>query len=138
VSVFIIALWEEVVNRGYIQTRLQTSWGCWGVIVTTLLFASMHIPSALLDYGNPYPRVILRFLEAGLTGFVLSYLYWYTGSVVTTIAVHGMNNFAASLLFVFTGVTHQQLFFNQTSFQLPWLVAQAGMVLLLSRIFRKK
>jgi len=27
VDVFIIALWEEVVNRGYIQTRLQAAWG---------------------------------------------------------------------------------------------------------------
>ena len=52
IGVFIIALWEESVNRGYIQTRLQAAWGFWGVIVATLLFATMHIPSALLDYQD--------------------------------------------------------------------------------------
>ena len=31
IGVFIIALWEEIVNRGFIQTRLQAAWGFWGV-----------------------------------------------------------------------------------------------------------
>jgi membrane protease YdiL (CAAX protease family) len=71
VDVFIIALWEEVVNQGYIQTRLQSAWGIKGVIVTAILFATMHIPSALLEHDNDILRPGIRFFETGMAGFAL-------------------------------------------------------------------
>ena len=93
IGVFIIALWEEIINRGYIQTRLQAAWGFWGVMVAALLFAAMHIPSALLDYENDLMKATIRFVEAGLAGLVYGCVYWCTRSVWTTIAIHGLNNF---------------------------------------------
>jgi len=35
IDLFIIALWEEIVSRGYIQTCLQKAWGLLGVAATT-------------------------------------------------------------------------------------------------------
>jgi len=90
--VVIIALWEEIVSRGYIQTRLQKAWGLWGVVIATLLFALLHLPSALA--AGSLPEAAVRFLQTGLSGFVLSYLYWETRSVLPTIFLHGLRNSA--------------------------------------------
>jgi membrane protease YdiL (CAAX protease family) len=138
VGVFIIALWEEVINRGYIQTRLQAAWGFWGVIVTSLLFAVMHVPSALLDYDNDVIKASLRFVQTGLVGFALGYVYWRSRSILTTIAIHGLNNFVTGALPVLSGVSYRELFFNQTPFQILWLVGQVGLTLLLSHVMFKR
>jgi membrane protease YdiL (CAAX protease family) len=138
VGVFIIALWEEVINRGYIQTRLQAAWGFWGVIVTSLLFAAMHVPSALLDYPNDLNKAFLRFVQTGVVGFALGYIYWRSRSVFTTIAVHGLNNFVTGALPVLSGVTSRELFFSQTLSQFLWLVGQVGSTLLLSYVLFKR
>jgi membrane protease YdiL (CAAX protease family) len=133
IGVFIIALWEEIVNRGYVQTRLQEAWGFWGVIVTTLLFASLHLPSAFADYGCHLPRVLFRFVQTGLSGLVLGYVYWHTGSVLPTIALHGLSNFAGSISSHLGGVAAVHVRVSHMPFQLLWLIAQAGFMLLACR-----
>jgi len=133
VDVFIIALFEEVVNRGYIQTRLQAVWGFWGVIVATLLFASLHLPSAFLDFGYDLSTALAYFVLTGLAGFMLGYVYWRTGSVLTTIAIHGLRNFAWGVSLRLGGVTAARMHVSQTAFQLLWLLAQVGLMLLLCR-----
>jgi membrane protease YdiL (CAAX protease family) len=133
VDLFIIALWEEIVNRGYIQTRLQAVQGFWGVVVTTLLFASLHMPSALGDYGWT-PAVLLRFVETSLAGFMLGYLYWWTGSVWPTILVHGLRNFATlSLIQHLSGITATRMLITKAPFQLLWLVGEMGLMLCVCR-----
>jgi membrane protease YdiL (CAAX protease family) len=138
VGVFIIALWEEVINRGYLQTRLQAALGFWGVIVTSLVFAALHVPSALLDCDNDVIKASLRFVQTGLVGFALGYVYWRSGSVFTTIAIHGLNNFVTGALPVLSGVSSQVLFFSQTPSQFLWLVGQVGLTLLLSHVMFKR
>jgi membrane protease YdiL (CAAX protease family) len=134
VDVFIIALWEEVVNRGYIQTRLQDGWGLGGVVVTTLLFASLHMPSALYDYG-PAPTVLFRFAQTGLTGFMLGYLYWWTGSMLPPLAVHGLRNFTMlSLTHHLSGVSAVHILASQVPFQLLWLVGEVGLMIFVCRL----
>lgn len=138
ISVFIIALWEEIINRGYIQTRLQTAWGMGGVIVTSLLFASVHIPSALLDHNNDVQTAFYRFVESSLAGFSFGFVYWLTGSVLIPIAMHGLNNFLISGVFpLISNVTAQELLIRQTEFRLLWLIFQAAIVVLLSHLFYK-
>jgi membrane protease YdiL (CAAX protease family) len=138
ISVFIIALWEEIINRGYMQTRLQTAWGMGGVIVTSLLFASMHIPSALLEYNNDIQVAFYRFVESGLAGFSFGFVYWMTGSVLIPIAMHGLNNFLISGVFpLISNVTAQELLIRQTEFRLLWLIFQVAIVVLLSHLFYK-
>ncbi|MGD8245340.1 MAG: CPBP family intramembrane metalloprotease, partial [Anaerolineae bacterium] len=118
VDLFIIALWEEIVSRGYIQTRLQAVWGFAGVVAATLFFASLHLPSALHDFGWR-PEVVYRLVQTGLGGFMLSYLYWWTGSVLPTIVVHGLRNFTMlSLAHHLSGVAPARLRSTQMPFQL--------------------
>jgi membrane protease YdiL (CAAX protease family) len=136
VDVFIIALWEEIVNRGYIQTRLQAVWGFWGVVITSLLFATLHIPSMLLDYENDFLRVAVRFFETGLAGFALGYVYWRSKSVLSTIAIHGLNNFVITGVFpLLSGLSAQHLVFNQIHFHILWLVGQVIVTTLVARTF---
>ena len=132
VDVFIIALWEEIVSRGYIQTRLRQAWGLWGVVVATLLFAFLHLPSALADYA--LPEVAFRFLQTGLSGFVLSYLYWKTGSVLPVILLHGLCNFAGSLAAHLSGLSYAQVIAVQMPFQLLWLAGEVGLMVVVCRL----
>ena len=139
VDVFIIALFEEIVNRGYIQTRLQAAWGFWGVMIATLLFASLHLPSAFLGFGYDLPTALLYFVQVGLAGFMLGYVYWWTGSVLTTIALHGLRNFAWGVSLRLGGVTPAQMHVSQVPFQLLWLMAQVGLLLPLCQVlFERK
>jgi len=132
-DVFIIALWEEVVSRGYIQTRLQEAWGFWGVVVAALLFASLHLPSALLDHGHDLPAALLRFAQTGLAGLALGYVYWWTESVPTTVALHGLRNFASGLALHLGGVTAAWMYVSRPLFQLPWLAVQVALIPFLCR-----
>ncbi len=131
VTVFIIALFEEIVSRGYIQTRLQEAWGFRGVIVSVLLFASLHLPSAFLDFNYDLPTALFYFAQVGLAGFMLGYVYWRTGSVLTTIALHGLRNFAWSVGLRLGDVTAAQMHASQMGFQLLWLAGQVGLMLLI-------
>jgi len=133
VGVFVIALWEEVVSRGYIQTRLQEAWGVWGVLVAALLFASLHIPSVLLAFRCDLSAVLFRFVQTGLAGFLLGYVYWRTGSVLTPIAFHGLGNFALSLSLRMTGSTETALLAVQRPLQLLWMGGQVALMLFLSQ-----
>lgn len=137
VTVFIIALFEEIVSRGYIQTRLQEAWGFWGVIVASLLFSSLHLPSAFLDFGYDLPTALFHFVQVGLAGFVLGYVYWQTGSVLTTIVLHGLRNFAWVVSLRLGNITPAQMHVSQTPFQLLWLVGQVGLMLLVCRALRR-
>jgi membrane protease YdiL (CAAX protease family) len=136
VGVFVIALWEEMLNRGYVQTRLQQAWGFSGLVVSALLFATMHIPTALLDGGN-WVNALLRFAQSGVCGFALGYVYWCTGSLLATIAVHGLNNLAVGVFLLRTGFTAEEMLYHQPAVQLLWLIGQAGLVMLLARAFFK-
>jgi len=100
VAVFIIAMWEEFVSRGYIQTRLQEAWGFLGVVLSALMFATLHIPSAMFEFKYNLQMVLLNFLEMFVPGFMLSFIYWKTRSTLTTIAVHGFRNFVFTVALV--------------------------------------
>ncbi|MGD1994638.1 MAG: CPBP family intramembrane metalloprotease [Anaerolineae bacterium] len=131
VDLFIIALWEEIVSRGYIQTRLQAAWGGWGVLVATLLFATLHLPSALV--GDTSSKVSLRFLQTGLSGFLLGTLCWQTGSVLPSILLHGLRNFAGSLAAHLSGLSFGQVAAIQMPFQFLWLSGEVGLMVLAGR-----
>jgi membrane protease YdiL (CAAX protease family) len=132
-GVFIIALWEEIVSRGYVQTRLQEAWGFWGVIVASLLFSSLHLPSAFLDFGYDIPTALFHFVQVGLVGFMLGYVYWQTGSVLTAIVLHGLRNFAWAVSLRLGNITPAQMHVSQMSFQFLWLVGQVGLMLFVCR-----
>jgi membrane protease YdiL (CAAX protease family) len=74
---------EEIAFRGYLFPAL-TSWrGPWiGALLTAVLFGAAHFAV--------YP---LRFLPAlAVFGFGACLLYWFTGSLLPSIALHALNN----------------------------------------------
>ncbi len=85
VNVIIIALLpaicEEMFFRGALQRVLiyvtRSPWA--GIILTAILFSTLHFQ-------------FLGFLPRMFLGFVLGALYWYSGSIWTSILAHFVNN----------------------------------------------
>lgn len=100
--------------------------GFWGVMVTTLLSAAVHIPSTLLNYGNNMQWIVVRFLETVHVGFVLGYACWRTGRLLMSVSIHGLINFTPSVFSTKTGLGYQRSAFNQPCFQLAGLTGQVG------------
>ena len=98
--ILFVGLGEELLFRGYIQSRLNVafgksfqffgvSWG-WGVIITSMLFGFMHV----LNLGG---FVIGRWeltwwwgLWTFFSGVVLGFVREKTGSIVSPILLHGL------------------------------------------------
>lgn len=85
VNVFIIAvlpaICEELCFRGALQRIIiHCSKNAWlGIIITSILFSALH-----LQFQGFLPRMFL--------GVVLGALYWYSGSLWTSILAHFVNN----------------------------------------------
>jgi uncharacterized protein len=77
---------EELLFRGYIQTRLSERWGARrGILWTALMFGVMHL--------DP-----VQGLFAMIMGIYLGYLTEKTGSILPAILCHAANNtFAVSM-----------------------------------------
>lgn len=133
VSVFVLALFEEMTCRGYIQTRLQESWGFRGVVMTALLFGALHLPSAILDHEGSLAKIAFRFLISAIIGFGFGVIFWYTKSILTTIAVHGVNNFAHGALMILAGISAQDLLLRRPLVSLLWLAGQVTLTIVLSK-----
>jgi uncharacterized protein len=81
-------IFEEVLFRGFVYAGLRQSWlGYSGTILfTAICFAIVH-----MQYAVPEMFVVL-----GL-GLLLGVARWRTGSVYLPIAIHSVNNLAATL-----------------------------------------
>lgn len=82
---------EEIVMRGAILKELLKSekLGVWGAIaVSALMFALIHM--------NP-----VQMPHAFLTGLLLGWMYWRTGSILPGVAYHWANNSIAFVMFAF-------------------------------------
>jgi membrane protease YdiL (CAAX protease family) len=75
------AVCEEVFFRGVLQRILihatRSPWA--GIIITAILFSALH-----MQFQGFLPRMFL--------GMVLGALYWYSGSLWTSILAHFVNN----------------------------------------------
>lgn len=78
---------EEILFRGFLQKKLEESWQdiTRAVLVTSLFFAFIHM--------NP-----IWIIQIYLLGVILGYLAWKTGSILTSLVLHSLNNGAALLL----------------------------------------
>jgi hypothetical protein len=110
----LVPITEELLFRGYIQTRLVERHGPLpGILITSALFGLMHM--------NLYQSPATFFL-----GLVLGFAAWYGRSVIPAIAGHMVNNTIA------VGLTLLSDPETAPSRQLAliWLLASALLVLL--------
>ena len=134
IAVFIIAMWEEFVSRGYIQTRLQEVWGFIGVSLSAVMFATLHIPSAVFEFKYEPQMVLLNFFEMLVPGFMLSMIYWKTRSTLTTIAVHGFRNFIFAVAMEYSGLGARETHLIHPVVQILWRSCEVLVALLLLRL----
>lgn len=134
IAVFIIAMWEEFVSRGYIQTRLQEAWGFVGVGLSAFMFATLHIPSALLEFKYDLQMVLLNLGQMFVPGLMFSLIYWKTRSTPTSIAVHGLRNFIFSIASEYSGLGDRGMHLIHPSVQILWRSFEVLLTLLLLRL----
>lgn len=80
---FFVALGEEMLFRGIIQTDLQRALGKGnGLFLAAFLFGIMH-----MSWRSPE-----ELLFAFLSGYLLGYIYNRTNSLIMPISLHGINN----------------------------------------------
>ncbi len=86
--VVLTPLAEELLFRGWLQSRLQERWGIWGALLAGGLFAAAHGASGL----SIVPFVI-----------VVTWMRYRYGSLLATVVAHMTNNGLLVLLFFLAG-----------------------------------
>lgn len=82
-----VALPEELVYRGYFQSRLQYTWKpAIAIIGSTLLFALVH-----LDRPFMLPHLLI-------VGPLYGFAFYYTGNIYPTVVAHYFSNLAGILI----------------------------------------
>jgi membrane protease YdiL (CAAX protease family) len=98
--IFFLGLGEELLFRGYIQSRLNAAWGRpfrffgvrwgWGVVITSVLFGLMHVLNVGgLVSGAWQPQWWWGFWTF-FGGLVLGLVREKTGSIVAPTILHGL------------------------------------------------
>jgi len=101
---------EELLFRGYVQTRLTQRWGAaWSVLITALLFGAYHMD---LSQG----------ILAVAMGLYLGVVAERADSVVPVMIAHAANNTTGVLVGRFTGD------FNNPAW--AWVLLGAGLIIL--------
>jgi membrane protease YdiL (CAAX protease family) len=87
---------EELLFRGYIQTRLVARWGAaWGIFWTALMFGISHLD-------------LMQGLFAVAVGCILGFIAHRAGSIIPAMICHAANNLASGLLSVLAGDIHDK------------------------------
>ena len=87
-SVVIVApIAEELVFRGLIFKRLSQYHVGFAMVISSLCFAMMHMN-------------VVQGVPTFFMGLILSYFYWKTGSLKTSIGIHLLNNLFAMISMV--------------------------------------
>ncbi len=91
---------EEILFRGYIQSRLNktfgrpyrffgVSWG-WGIIITSLVFGFMHVVSRFNPFLGQFSLTWLFGITAFFGGLVFGFIREKAGSIVAPAIAHGL------------------------------------------------
>jgi membrane protease YdiL (CAAX protease family) len=109
-----LGLGEELLFRGYIQSRLNAAWGRpfqffgvnwgWGVVITSVLFGLMHVLnlSSLIagHWQLAWPWGFWTFFAGFISGFVRE----KTGSIVAPTILHGLPQALQAIGLAFLGL----------------------------------
>lgn len=86
---------EEIIWRGYYQTRLRMSYSFHKTaIIIALIWSIWHLPIAYFykGYTNLLIGTVSYFMILFITSYVLSYLREWSGSVIPAALFHGLMN----------------------------------------------
>lgn len=94
-AVIVAPVFEEYICRGVIQTNLVNQIGAIkGIIIASAIFGAIHI-------------IPQQAFGAMMTALVIGSTYYLTGSIITVIVLHFLNNGLASLMHLIYGTTDQ-------------------------------
>ncbi len=80
-QIFSVALPEELIYRGYFQSRIAYSWGpVIGIIFSSVVFSLVHIDRPLM------------IVHLAIQNPVLGYVCYKTGSIYPTVIAHAIGN----------------------------------------------
>jgi len=107
---FFVGFGEEILYRGYIQSRLNEAWGRphhffgvslgWGIVITSLIFGISHLGILNLFQGNfnlAWPWFFWTFFG----GLVFGFIREKTGSIVAPAMLHGLPQAIATAFMAF-------------------------------------
>lgn len=88
-SYIIIGFGEEIVFRGYIQTRIASKSGAFlGIVVTAALYAIYSIPMGYFCYSGNIPFSLIYGAWRISPGVLYSYTFFKTQNIVSSSLVH--------------------------------------------------
>ncbi len=89
---------EEIVFRGYLQTRFEAAWGTWpGYAVTVVVFTFAHLPGSYVLYAGDVLTATLSALGRVGLGLLLGYYYVKSRNIVPGGISHMFYNWALVL-----------------------------------------
>jgi membrane protease YdiL (CAAX protease family) len=95
VMIFFVGLIEEIIFRGFLQTRLETFLGpAAGILAASLLFGLMHA-----GYGS-----LIEIFYATFVGVFIGQLYYRTGNLSLAVLIHGFMNIFVFGIFPLMGL----------------------------------
>lgn len=103
---FEIALLEEVICRGFMQTRIQglVKSKRISIIIVALMFTALHIPFRMMQANMSlleYVKSDINFLMLiGFFHIYMVYLYTRNNNILSVVIAHGLVNFAQSIFII--------------------------------------
>ena len=99
ISLVLIGIAEEIIFRGFIQTRLTAYRGAiTGVAVSALLFAFFNFPLGYFCYSGDVLAAFFYGLWRFSTGFVFSYMFHRSKNIIPSSIFHALFIWGALLL----------------------------------------
>lgn len=87
---FFNALWQEVIFRAYLQTRLIKVYGAmWGILLTSIIFVLLH--------GFIRPMSVMEILTGIVIFSFVGFLFHKSNSIFLITGIHGTGNFLSSI-----------------------------------------
>jgi membrane protease YdiL (CAAX protease family) len=132
IVIILIAIGEEYGWRGFLLPRLMAKFSLFqSSLLLGLIWGIWHFPAYLIGTGTPLDMPFVVFMIWVLLGtFFISWIYYYTGSVLTSIMAHISANATFNYLLLLPEFTGDMNTF--------WLFLSYVFVIVLVVYYRKR
>lgn len=98
-SVFFAAITEEIMYRGFILNTLVKKFGReWAIIVTSVLFAFMHLPVWLAGGSVVLLDILSKLLSTACIGYLLGWVFLRDKVIWGAVLAHGLHNLIVNVV----------------------------------------